>query len=671
MSNRLVYICDLTHTAQCVSSDFFPYGAACVGAYLQEKSVSRPKVEIFKLPHDLEQGFQREIPDLVAFSSYMWNTQLSLKIAHAIKQRHPQVPIVFGGTNFPEERERKKAWLQKYPWVDFFVAKEGEIPFQILVDEIFSRGLEAARSTILPNTSSIAGGRFYSGDVGRRIQSLDDVPSPYLLGLMDKFMDQLSWVVTETNRGCPFECTFCLEGDVYWNKVAKRENSRIVRELEYIAEHHRNAKMLFFADSNFIMFRENLEVCQALADSQRKYGWPRFIGCSTGKNKKDLVIEGTAILGGSISLSGAVQSLEPQVLKNIKRSNISVAQMMDVAAATRTSGTPAYTELIACLPGDTLESYKRSLQNCIESGIDIIKTHTLILLEGAELNSQDSRERYGLKTKLRPVSKSFGNYVFGGDTISCIETEELVCETSTLPFDDYLECRRLQLTTQYFYNDNLFEEIQNVFRFLGLSVWDWFIRVHEGAHHATGQQKAVYDLFMGEITEELWDSEDALQEFIKTHMDEFLGGRRGNNVTFKFRALLLKNYLPAFLDIGYRHAAELLAERQVDNLELWLDYLHEQQDVAMLRKGDVFDFSRSHVYDLKYRPVPGVRAKDVDVSAFPVTEPKQVQIAHSERQQKMLKEHSDLYGQDIIQLAALLNRVPARTFYREIAPIER
>ena len=56
-------------------------------------------------------------------------------------------------------------------------------------------------------------------------RDLDEIPSPFLEGAFDSIMaanPQESWIgLWETNRGCPFRCTFCDWGSATAAKVTK------------------------------------------------------------------------------------------------------------------------------------------------------------------------------------------------------------------------------------------------------------------------------------------------------------------------------------------------------------------------------------------------------------------------------------------------------------------
>ena len=97
-------------------------------------------------------------------------------------------------------------------------------------------------------------------------KDLDMYPSPYLSGEYDYLFkdneDHKYQVIVETNRGCPFTCTFCTEGQSYWTKVKRKPREIVEGEISYIADKMnkldpKNRRTdLLIADSNFGMFAQ-------------------------------------------------------------------------------------------------------------------------------------------------------------------------------------------------------------------------------------------------------------------------------------------------------------------------------------------------------------------------------------------------------------------------------
>lgn len=671
INKKIIYLADLTHTVQVIASEFMPLSVACIASYLKAYSryADEIDVELFKFPDDLISAISERQPFVLALSNYLWNSDLANQVARLAKQRYPDLTVIFGGPNFSEAPEDQKEWLAQRPWVDFYIHLEGEIAFNNLIDAILDNGgdAQAVKPMAIKSVYSVKDGVFCGSETEDRIKNFDNIPSPYVQGLMDKFFDTTLWPLVETNRGCPFSCAYCTEGLGYFNKVSKKQNEKVSEELTYIAKNHKKQKMMFFADSNFLMFKENLEICDTLAGLQKKYGWPTFIGSSTGKNRQEIVLEGARRVNGAIALSASVQHLDPVVLKNIKRDNISMDDIFNIAKQGEKIGITTYTEVICCLPGDTLEKYRETLKELIVSGLNIIRTHTLLLLEGSEFCTREARAKFGFQTRYRATTKSFGYYDFDGNSFPALECEEVVVGTHTLAFEDYLECRRLQVTIQVFFNDDLFKELHDVLKAFRIPVWDWLMRIHNGGAGYNEGTKALYDSYMNDAKGELFESPEQIRADFEKDPDQYLSGRKGSNVTFKHKALLFDRYVNDVLEAGYRCARELLRETGGDRQQGLLDFLDEVKTVSLLRKGDIFNWRSDVTHALRFNPEilegGGLSSNDMKLLDNSIS----VTVEHSDDQKKLLSHYFENHERDnIIELAWLLNRVPAGKLYKKL-----
>ena len=201
---------------------------------------------------------------------------------------------------------------------------------------------------------------------------MDEIPSPYLTGLLDKFFDDKLVPMLQTNRGCPFSCSFCTDGRDAVNQVNRFSKVRVKEEMDYIATHvKKNVHSLFISDLNFGMIPGDIETCNVITDIQKKYGgYPLKILSTTGKNKKEQVIESIKSLHGSLALSMSVQSLDENVLKNIKRDNISADQMLALAPTIKESNLDTTAEIIVGLPSETYDSHLDTIRKLIDAKLD-------------------------------------------------------------------------------------------------------------------------------------------------------------------------------------------------------------------------------------------------------------------------------------------------------------
>ena len=249
-----------------------------------------------------------------------------------------------------------------------------------------------------------------------RIKDITELPSPYKAGILDEYLDGRLLPTIQTNRGCPFTCTFCTEGQSIWSRITKKKVEVVNSEIDYIYEKmmelepNKRRYDLLITDSNFGMYPEDIEISKHISKLQEKSGWPKYINVATGKNNKERVLEAAKILNGALSLAGSVQSLDKNILENIKRKNISVEQILKLAESSVEIGANSYSEVILGLPGDNFQSHKKTLQTLVNSSFSTISMYQLMMLPGTELNTLETRKKYKMKTGFRVLPRCFGNY---------------------------------------------------------------------------------------------------------------------------------------------------------------------------------------------------------------------------------------------------------------------
>ena len=401
-------------------------------------------VEVFKYPSDLADALARTKPAAVCFSNFLWNTRLATTFAERIKETWPDVPVILGGPNYPVDDVDQDAFLDRHPAVDFHVIKEGEAAGADLLSRLLELDFDAealkATGEEIASVHYRQDGKTVRGGLRGRITDLTETPSPYLTGLLDKFFDNVLIPTLETNRGCPFGCSFCVEGVRYYNKVRWFQKERVQQELQYIAARTDQPDLLI-TDSNFGMYKQDLETCEMIADLQKRTGWPRYVQNSSGKNQKERVIEAARILGGAMILTVSIQSADQVVLKHVNRENISLDQIIEVGRAAEALGANSYCEVILGLPGDSREKHFNSVLSMIDADINDVLTYQTMMLPGAEIASHTNRARHGMQTRWRVLPRCFGRYEILGRGVAVAEVEEICVATDTLSFEDYLACR--------------------------------------------------------------------------------------------------------------------------------------------------------------------------------------------------------------------------------------
>jgi tRNA A37 methylthiotransferase MiaB len=407
--------------------------------------------------------------DIVAFSTYVWNHRYNYEVARQLKERNPNVLIVFGG---PEVAITDPNLFVDNPFMDLVICYEGEITFKRVLKAYESREWENVPGLLINRN-----GKAVQTQDSERIESLEEVPSPYLAGIFDQLVadnPEITWQGTlETNRGCPFACTFCDWGSLTYNKVKKFELQRVFDELEWMAKH--NFDWISITDANFGMFPErDGMIADKIIEMQEKYGSPRTFSVAWAKNQKKEVIEIVKKLldsrGFNQGLTLSVQSLDLDVLENIRRKNMEMNKLEEVFELCDQRNIPAYTELILGLPGESLESWKKNFYHLYDlnqhTGITVFQAQ---LLENAEMNLLQKKL---FKITSQPVT----DYFAGSYSVEHIEESiDVITGTKDMPTPVMLDAQIFSwFQTTFHINGFATIVARFINKYLGISYNDYY-----------------------------------------------------------------------------------------------------------------------------------------------------------------------------------------------------
>ena len=416
----IVYISDLTHTVNGISANTFPLGSSYVFAYAKSKLGHLFDFDLFKFPDDLSNAINCSPPTVLCFSAYSWNLEISYKFAEVCKKKYPRTIVLFGGPNFPTEEQEKIKFLKSRPAIDFFIELEGEYGVEDTLLKLFENDFEALKLknklVSIVNTTYIAGNQLISGPQDR-IQNVNDLPSPYLSGALDKFFGTGLIPMLETTRGCPFTCAYCADGLKVKSKIYRYESSRTEAELNYIAKKVVNTSMddLVITDLNFGMYKEDLVTASYIAEIQKSFSYPKRISAASGKNVPKRITEVASMIKGW-SPGGSIQSSDKDVLKAVKRANLSLdAYKQVIVYLNNLEEAKSETEIILALPNDTKAKHFDSIRFAIENQVKSLRIFQAIMLVGTEMASPDYRSKYGLQTSFRILPGTVGLYDICGE----------------------------------------------------------------------------------------------------------------------------------------------------------------------------------------------------------------------------------------------------------------
>ena len=165
-------------------------------------------------------------------------------------------------------------------------------------------------------------------------------------------------------------------------------------------------------------------MAESIAEIHRRSGWPRNVMCSTAKNQKDRMVQMARILGDMLQLGASVQSTDPEVLHNVKRTNLSLDAIVKMAKGAADSRTGSFTEIILGLPGDTREKHVKSVCDMLDAGIEDVRSFQFILLPGTEANDPPAA-RFAYRHRFRVLARCFGRYTVYGEEVAAAEIQEV------------------------------------------------------------------------------------------------------------------------------------------------------------------------------------------------------------------------------------------------------
>lgn len=336
-------------------------------------------------------------PGIFIFSNYIWTVEANLALSAAVKAVNPENITIHGGPSTPSYEKDCEQFFIDNPHVDICVRGEGELTFSEILDKLdleSSSDLEALRDVDGLTYRTPTG--FVRTGNRERIADIDTIPSPYLTGLFEEFGSVRAGAVIETNRGCPYGCTFCDWGSATQSKVRRFDLDRVFAELEWSAKHQIEDASI--ADANFGMLERDVSVTEKIAELKREYGYPRSVGINYAKNQvrylRDIIrimADVEILTEGKVSL----QSMDETTLQVIDRSNIKLSKYNELATEFRRAQLPLAVEIMIGLPGATVAAFRSDLQQCTNRDVRVM-LNTTTLLPNSPMNDPDYRKEHGI-----------------------------------------------------------------------------------------------------------------------------------------------------------------------------------------------------------------------------------------------------------------------------------
>lgn len=526
---------------------YLPYSVGILWSYALTNEFIKDNLQLDKLVYKREPieelAHHLATNDIVAFSTYVWNRNYNFKLAQRVKELNPNVFILFGGPEPPITNP--EVFSEVMPFCDVIIKGEGEYIFSSLIEKWLRNEDWKSNTGLLINNN----GKCINTGAGERINDLDSVPSPYLSGVFDSILSlEKEWnAVIETNRGCPYKCTFCDWGSLTYSKIKKFNLTRVFHEIEWMSEN--KIGYMDVADANFGIFidRDNL-IVDKLIEVQTNNGYPYRTGWSWAKNQQSEVVQiaKKLIKSGHFNngLTISLQSMDENTLNTIKRNNMGINKINEIFAECRKDGVPLNVELILGLPGETLQTWENTMYGVFEVGQhDSVEVWQAQILENAEMNLSQ-RLLYNIR------GQKVLDYFPNGIDNEAPEYSEIVTETSTMNLNDMVEGYKLSWFLITWHTGGFSQYISRFLRkYLNLSyddfykgfrkylqskdywkshedkmtdtIRDWYVNGKEIISEvgpvtvtaSTNQYRTLFDIHLNESYETMYD---LINEYLKT-----------------------------------------------------------------------------------------------------------------------------------------------------------
>lgn len=345
-------------------------------------------------------------PDMVGFSTYIWNLEQTLDVCKRLKIVNPNIKILLGG---PEVSFDSKQLLEANAFIDYIICEEGEETFKELLLGLNPYKIEGLvfrdEEKIIENKRR------------KPIENLDSIPSPYI-GSEEDFSGKI--VYYEASRGCPFTCDFCLSSG---KKVRFFSVERVLEDIDYLVK--KDVKQIKFVDRTF---NANKKFAKDIIDHIIELN-PEDINFHFELTARLLDFEQIEYLKkvkeGLFQFEIGVQSTNKKTLKEISR-NEDYEKVKNVSLLIKEAGNiHQHLDLIIGLPYEDYMTFSKSFDDLYYMQPDKLQLGFLKLLKGSKLRLNEKMHGYVYLDK-PPYEILYNNYISYSDIVKLKFIEEVV-----------------------------------------------------------------------------------------------------------------------------------------------------------------------------------------------------------------------------------------------------
>ena len=365
----------------------------------------------------------KEKPDIVAFSTYIWNVELISRVANLIKRVDSNIEILYGG---PEVSFDSRSFLKNNVG-EYVIEGEGEKTYRdFILYKLGKMKLEDVRGLHYKVNDIV-----YSNEK-RPLMSMDEIVFPY-----EENEDLTNKIVYyEASRGCPFNCKYCLSSTSHG--VRFLDIDRVLKDLMYFI--NKEVRLVKFVDRTFnCNSKFAMAIWDFLINQDTNTQFHFEISADILKPQEIELLSKAP--KGRFRFEVGVQTTNDEVLRNINRfvnfSDIK-EKVLEIEALRNID---QHLDLIAGLPGEDYESFKKSFNDMYEIKPEEIQLGFLKLLKGSSM--REDADKYGMEYSPYPPYE--------------------ILKTDKISYEELLKLKKVEEMVDKYYNSQKFNHIIRYF----------------------------------------------------------------------------------------------------------------------------------------------------------------------------------------------------------------
>ena len=311
-------------------------------------------------------------PDLVGFSTLTVTTLFADKVAELLKQKLPEIPIVYGGYHASINHRRI---LKEQPFVDFVVRGEGESIVVELADALESRkNIDEIRGITYREN-----GRINVNQDSPLTEDINSIPFPdrsllhgEYLGVVNNFRTTVKKFTTVmSSRGCPYNCTFCAASTHGRRKWRGRSAENIIEELSYLKD--QGFGQIYFVDDSFTINASRvIELCKQMKKEKLDMYWATETRVDLAGKEMLWAMKQAGCNGLYFGIESAIPWILEYYRKKItpQKAKLAIKNCNEV-------GMDSFASFIMGAPGETVAEMWTTIRFASKIGVDIPDFHTL------------------------------------------------------------------------------------------------------------------------------------------------------------------------------------------------------------------------------------------------------------------------------------------------------